>query len=461
MRLKSSHCVPFGPSKYFSYDVPTFCSPTLGQMRMSHHHNITDIRSTRRALVVLFFTSLFFFYAFGLNNVFNALEVPLSKTYGLNPLQMGWISSLYFWANVISLMPMGALVDRYSPKRVILMAMLLSAFTVWLIANSNDMPVLIISRILMGVAGGCCFVGCIRIAVNWFDLHKMARVSGFIVTMGMLGGFMVQSPLIALIDHIGWRMSLDVVAIIGVVIAILILLFVSDCPKQMEEAYHSAKTNIPLFKSFAMVLTNRQNWFSGLAGSLINLPIFMLGALWGVAYLTKVDNLNATQAGMITGMLFFGTMLGSPLAGFISDYLQRRKLPLIIGILMSVALVYVILHSPNLGYWNYLILFFLLGVTTSVQTICYPIVAESNPHAITSTATSVISMLMLLGGAISEPLFGWIVQQFGTHLADGTYTSASYRTAIEILPIAFVIAVVAALFVKETRAKRLNAEPKE
>lgn len=423
---------------------------------MSHCQNITQYRTTSRALVVLFFTSLFFFYSFGLNNIFNALEIPLASTYHLSPAKMGWISSLYFWANVISLIPMGALVDRFSPKWTISAAMLFSLLSILLVASAHQLWLLVFSRVMMGIAGGCCFVGCIRIAVNWFDLQRMARASGFIVTMGMLGGFMVQSPFIALIKAIGWRSATDVVAVIGVVITLLILIFVRDCPKKMQLSYHAAKSDIPLLKSFAMVFSNKQNWLAGLSGSLINLPIVMLGALWGVPYLMKVAHLTDTQAGLVSGMLFFGTMVGCPLVGYVSDHLHRRKLPLLLGIVLSIVLIFVIMGEASASYPVLLVLFFLLGFTTSVQALSYPVVAESNPHAITSTAISIISMLMLLGGAISEPLFGWIVQRFGEMSADGSYTAASYVLGIRILPVAFVIAIVVALFLKETHAKRLK-----
>lgn len=419
------------------------------------HSSIAAYRSTARAFVVIFFTSLFFFYGFGLNNCFNALETPLVNTYHLSPSAVGWISSLFFWANVISLMPMGALVDRLSPKKVILCALLLTIITVFAIAYSHQLWVLGAARFLMGVGGGCIFVGCMRIAVNWFDLPKMARVSGFIVTMGMFGGYMVQSPFISLINAFGWRDALGMVGCVGIVVAILIAIFVKDHPNGLEKDYAHAAQSQAIMTSLLMVLKNKQNWLAGLAGSLNNLPIFVLGALWGVPYLMKVNGLTNTQAGTVSGMLYFGTMVGSPLLGFVSDSIKKRKLPMIIGIVASIVIIELCVRSSGWSVLTLSIMFFLLGMSASAQVLAYPIVAESNAHSVISTATSIISMQMLLGGAITEPLFGYIVEKVGGATA-AQYTAHSYTVAIEILPVAFVIALVVALFIRETNAKRMN-----
>ncbi len=408
---------------------------------------------------VLFFTSLFFFYGFGLNNMFNALGGDLSLTYHLSPTGLGWVSSMYFWANVLSLIPMGILCDRTSPKRIILWALLISIFTVISIALSSQLWILVLSRLLMGMAGGCVFVGCMRIAVNWFPLSSMARAAGFIVTMGMLGGFMVQSPFIILINNFGWRHALLIAAAIGFIIFILILLGVSDQPKiyiNNLEKNIKIKGSVPvrslesLFSNLKLALSNSQNWFSGLAGSLNNLPIFLLGALWGVPYLTHVHGFTEAEAGLVSGMLYFGTMIGSPLIGMISDKLQRRKLPMILGIICSIVLIELCVHIylNNLILWC--ALFFLLGLTASSQVLAYPIVAESNPKPIISTATAIISMQMLLGGAISEPLFGYIL----TYFSKTESVIQGYQSAIEILPIAFVLALGAALLIKESYLKK-------
>lgn len=423
--------------------------------------SIASKRSTLRACILLFVTALFFFYEFGLNNIFNSLEFDIAREYHLSGAWVGFVSSFYFYANIIFLLPAGALLDRFSPRHLIALAMLICSVGVVMVAAFHSLWLLILARFMMGIGGGFSFIGCVRVAINWFDAPKMARVTGFIVTMGMLGGFMVQTPMTLLIDAINWRPALMVVAGIGFIIMALIWLVVRDVPTGLEDRNQQRKANlyqIGLWKSLKLALGKAQNWWCGLYTGSINLPIFMLGALWGIPYLTRVHGLSHTDAATVSGMLYIGSMIGSLLAGWVSDLMGRRKVPMIIGAILALILAYAIINLHTSNFWTLLVMFLLLGIITSTQVISYPTLAESNSTMVTSTATSLISTFCLLGGVITEPLFGKLISlgwdgtmQNGVPL----YSVASYQFAMNILPITFILGLIAACFVKETYCRRV------
>ena len=173
---------------------------------------------TYQSCFVLFIASLFFFYEYGLSSIFNSLERPIAYDYHLSPTVIGFVSSLYFYANVLFLLPAGALLDRFSPRKIITIAMLICSVGVLIVAMSSGFYFLLIARFMMGIGGGFCFIGTVRVAVNWFEPHHMAKAVGFIVTMGMFGGWAAQAPVEFLIKHFGWRGALCIVALIGFVI---------------------------------------------------------------------------------------------------------------------------------------------------------------------------------------------------------------------------------------------------
>jgi hypothetical protein len=77
---------------------------------------------------------------------------------------------------------------------------------------------------------------------------------------------------------------------------------------------------------------------------------------------------------------------------------------------------------------------------------------------ITSTATSLISIFCLGGGAIVEPLFGKLISlgwDGSMHNGTPLYSVASYQFAMNILLVAFVIGLIAACLVKETNCRRI------
>ena len=85
-------------------------------------------------------------------------------------------------------------------------------------------------RFLTGMGSAFCFLSCIRLASRWFAAKHMALVTGFIVTMAMLGGIVAQTPLTLLVEKFSWRESLQIDAVFGLCLLVVIFLVVRDSP---------------------------------------------------------------------------------------------------------------------------------------------------------------------------------------------------------------------------------------
>ena len=151
-------------------------------------------------------------------------------------------------------------------------------------------------------------------------------------------------------------------AAMGLILLLNIVLVVREYPPEGSLSYrneHNELQKMGWLSSMRRAYGRKQNWFCGVYTDLMNLPIFLLGGLWGGLYLTQIEGMPRDVATHISGMLFLGTIIGSPLAGFISDKLSRRKLPMILGAITSfifiAMLVYMHLNATDLS-----ILFFLL-----------------------------------------------------------------------------------------------------
>lgn len=414
-----------------------------------------------KAFAIVFITSFLFFFEFGLTNIYNSLGPYVVKDFALSATTFGFVASLFFYTDLIFLLPAGLLVDRYSPRLIITTVLLISSTGVLINANAHSLAFLIFARLLMGLGGGFCLVSCIRIAVNWFPAKYLAGISGFIITIGMLGGLMVQTPLTLLIIHTSWRHALMIVAMIGYLIAFLIFALVRDMPAERREELqcHIRKhCESGMLHCLKLALLKKQNWFCGLYTCLMNLPIFMLGALLGIPYLTQVNQLSITDAATVSGMLYLGTMIGSPLMGSLSDHFKNRKKPMLVSAVLAIVLVFIIIGINSNSFWLLLILFLLLGIVTSAQIISYPTVVESNPKMISSSATCIISMMCMVSGAFIQPISGFLLSLTGGgHLVAGTmaYSVKSYHFVMSILPIAFILAFIFALLIRETRGQSL------
>jgi MFS family permease len=181
--------------------------------------------------------------------------------------------------------------------------------------------------------------------------------------------------------------------------------------------------------------------------------VFLLGGLWGMRYLVQTHGLSEVEASYATSMMFVGIIFGSPAFGWFSDHLGRRCMPMILGAVFSLIVMLVLMYVPNLSLTSIIVLFFLIGFVTSSQVLSYPTIAELNPLALTGTAVSVASIIIMSSGMIFDPLFGWLLERNWDKTIvnhEPIYSLHDFNTAMWIMPIAFVIGLVVAFMIKET-----------
>lgn len=414
--------------------------------------------STLRASIVVFTSALFFFYAFLQLNVYNPLVPYLLQTFKLTALELGNLSAYYFYGNLLFIFLGGIILDRVSTRKVILTFMTLLVVATFLFATAHHIFLATISRFITGICGAFCFLSSFRLACRWFPPKGLALVVGLIVTIAMLGGTVAQTPMTLLIEAFGWRHALIIDGFLGLIILIVIFLVVHDYPPGSEHMIQQHKNTLEqlgFWQSLKKTILNIQNWLAGIYTSLLNLPIFLLGAIWGNLYLEQIHHLTPSEASFITSMLFIGTIVGSPVLGWFSDSINLRKLPMILFAILSLITMLLIIYLPKLSVPLGMFLFFLLGFTTSAQIISYPLIAESNSPALTGTASGLASTLIMAGG-LSQPFFGWLIElNWDKHVVNGVpqYGLHNFQTALLIMAVAMIIGLMAACFLKETHCR--------
>ncbi len=424
---------------------------------MQHILKIEKTNHNKLAWIVTFTASLFFFYEFIQMNLFNTINEQLREEFHLNAVQIGQFFSMYFYANFICLFAAGNLLDRFSTKKLLVFAISICTVGTFIFSIATIYWMAALGRFMVGMGASFCFLSCIRIASRWFPPHRMAFVTGVIVTMAMLGGLVAQTPFALLTASLGsWRQALLINTALGVFILIVTLFLVQDRPPDAQEEAHDDREQLKelgLWGCIKLAAFNPQNWFGGLYTALINLPVFVLGGLWGILYLTGVHHLTKEQASYATTMFFVGVIFGSLAFGWFSDYIERRVLPMIIGAILSLSVIGIMMYVPGLSMWTLIFLFFLIGFVTSSQVLTYPAIAELNPIYLTSTAVSIDSLCIMASGFLVPPFFGWLMERGGTHQVIngvGMYTAQEFNHAMLILPIAFIIALIITFFMRET-----------
>lgn len=414
-----------------------------------------DSRSALLPWLVCFAATLFFFYEFIQGNMFASIASDIMQDFKVQADKMAYLSSVYYLANVLFLFVAGIVLDRYSIKNTLLLAMFFCVLSTFVLAYSHSFYVAFLCRFVIGIGSAFCFLGPVRLASQWFPPKRMALVTGAIITMAMAGGMLAQYPLTKLVAYVGWRQAVQEVAILGVVMLVVMFFLIKEKPVLSAQEPLNAKGILATAKK---AYFNSQFLRAAGYASLMNMAIAVFGAMMGTLYLEQRLSLSPEQASMINGMLFLGAIIGSPLLGWVSDKAGLRILPMKVGAALSLVILLAILYLP-VNVTAMTLLFFLLGFFTSAQVISYALVAESSAPTMTATAVSVISILTQGGYILYQNLFSSILTHYGSANVIGSipiYSIEAYQRAATILPLGLLLAVILLTGVKETYCKQIE-----
>jgi MFS family permease len=119
----------------------------------------TDQSTPRLSGVAVFFY-VFLPFALGhylsslLRNVNAVLAPQLMGALALTPGQLGLLTSAFFFAFALVQLPVGIALDRYGPRKVQLVLMLLASFGALMFAYGHSFPQLVAARAIIGFGLG-------------------------------------------------------------------------------------------------------------------------------------------------------------------------------------------------------------------------------------------------------------------------------------------------------------------
>jgi len=228
----------------------------------------------------------------------------------------------------------------------------------------------------------------------------------------------------------------------------------------------AAANEVSVLRGLWAVVRRPQTLTIACVAGLLSSPMLAFGALWGVPYTMQAYGLGKSEAAAVMAPILFGFTAGAPSWGWLSDRIGRRKIPLLAGALTGLVAVGAAIYLPGLPLAVYSILLFFIGFGGACMAVCYAAAREHNAEGGTGAALGFVNMVSVLGGALFQPLIGWLLdlQWDGTQAAGArVYDAKAYRNAFLVLPGVCVLALVLATRVRETWCRPLatarTAEP--
>lgn len=410
--------------------------------------------------------ALYFAYAW-VQRVAPAVMVDgLMRDFAVGGAILGNLSAVYFYAYAGMQLPVGMLIDCWGPRRVLGLMAAVAGLGGLLFATAEGIGAAYAGRFLVGFGAAFGFVGALTLATNWFPPRRFAMLAGAAMMAGMLGGMIGQAPLATLVESVGWRDALVGTGLFGFVLSALIWLIVRDRPPKFagergeavtEEAAARSEPEIrhSVFTGLGQVTTLRANWLLALFGGLVSAPLLAFGGLWGVPYLMQVYGASRPGAALAVSLMLVGWAVGSPLIGWLSDRLGRRRAPMIVGAALALMAMLAVLYLPGLPMLVLGALLFLSGAGSASMVICYALARETNPPQAVGTAYGFVNMVVVGSGAVFQPIIGWLLDRNwdGTMEAGArVYSQSAYDAAFVVLPGCLAVGLIAGLLVREPRS---------
>jgi sugar phosphate permease len=407
--------------------------------------------------------AIFYCYEYLLRIIPSVMIPQLMASFEVTSYSIGSMSAFYYYAYTPAQMPVGLMLDKYGARYILTMATLLCALGTLIFGQTDIMWIACMSRFIVGFGSAFAFVGVLKLATNWLPPERFALVSGLATTLGMLGAMYGKIHLAHMVNMTGWESAVMICGYVGLFLAPIIWLIVRNAPsaQQSKMPKEPSMTYYQLLKETKLILSNGQVWLNGIIGCLFFLPTSVFAELWGDHYLESVYGLPSEMAAKAVSMIFLGWAVGGPLAGWLSDHLRRRKLPLQIGSIISAVLLGMLVFQwiPVNLFWIFGILFS-VGFFSGVEVICFAIGKENCSSNVAGTAIATTNLLIMMGGVIFQPLIGKALDVFWDNQIglDGIpiYSAASYQKAMLILPVALMIAFLLSFCLKETHCKGID-----
>jgi len=297
----------------------------------------------------------------------------LKSEWGLSDAQCGAMVSAVYWAIVVFSFPVSIFVDRWSRKKSIgIMAVLWSLATA-ACAITKNFSQLFAARTAIGLGeagyapGGTAMISAI------YPQNRRASLVGIwnaSIPLGMAGGIVIGG-LIA--SQWGWRHVFGIVALPGLVIAILFFFVrdyktvdlekrIDDEQKQQNNKQKMPMTKIEIMRTFSrtpsLILT--YFGFAGMMFTSISMSTFL------PTYFQRVQGFPLQKATLLASGIMLTSIIGSPLGGWLSDLWMKKRtearllLPAISALLTTILFIVAFNFMKN-GIFQYLV-FLMAGI---------------------------------------------------------------------------------------------------
>ena len=387
-----------------------------------------------------------YFLSFFFRNVNAVISRDLASEFALPPSDLGFLTATYLLAFAAFQLPLGVLLDRYGPRRVVAALMCVAAAGALTFGLAQDLLTLSIGRALIGLGVSAGLMGAIKAFTLWFPLSRLATLNGLYLAIGGLGGLSATAPAEAFLGPFGWRALFYGLAAASVLAASLIFLVVPEKPLPGH-----GQTLRAQIAGFGQVFASVPFWRIAAPLVLCHAAYQALQGLWLAPWLYDVA--GQTRAAVANYLLAAAVAyaVGSVCFGVSSDRLVRAGVPRLtvykLGQSVSLAMFALLAAGVQTGLGAILVVY---GFTAISAALAYALLTPLFPPEMTGRVNTASNVLMFGFSFLFQWGIGAVLRLYP--VADGRYAPEGYAVAFAILGVLQLMAIAWLLPMRESRS---------
>lgn len=336
--------------------------------------------------------ALGYFLSYLLRTVNAVISPALTGELGLSAANLGLLTSTYFLAFGLAQIPVGMALDRYGPRRVEAILLLVTAAGAVLFALGESLAVLGAGRALIGLGVSACLMAALKGFALWYPPERQSSMTGFIMASGAMGALVASAPLEAVLPILGWRGAFWVVAALAVVAALTIHRSLPDARSSGPRGSLGDGLRVvagiyvsPAFLRYA-------------ASSAFFVGGFMaMQSLWAVPWLMNVNGFDLAGAARMLVVLNLGSLVGQLSIGFLGVRLARLGVGPMALLRWGYALLVLIQCAILWSVAPPAVLWFAYGMFSAVNSQTYLAASRDFQPALFGRVSTAINLMAFAG----------------------------------------------------------------
>lgn len=351
--------------------------------------------------------ALGYYLAYLFRTINGLISGRLSADAGLGTADLGLLTSVYFLVFAAAQIPIGVLLDRYGPRRVQSVLLLVAAAGAGLFATSTDFMSLLLGRAMIGLGVAASLTAGLKAIVLWFPRERVALLNGYMIMLGSLGAVTATAPVEQLLAWISWQQLFVLLAAATGATAVLIYFLVPDRVISLSTP--------PSHGTLKDVFQDRRFWrISPLSATCVG-SAWSLQGLWASPWLTDVEGFDRAS---LVGQLFIMSIAlsgGAWLFGIILHRIRQRGVRteavlVVTAVLFIAAELVLILRAPlsPIVPWS------AVAIVGAATVVSFAVIADYFPPELVGRANGALNVLHFGWAFLAQYATGLIVAQWST-----------------------------------------------